>query len=921
LWLIVNVVTRDIFVWWLTAQAFGLAGLPLAQFLFRALPDRGYAFGKTLGLLLSGYLAWLLAMLGLAPFGRGLLVICMLAIGAIGLFVIKDQRPKPVLSAVEGTKDHNLTTRWQFTILNVQFSIPLVLAYESLFALALIFLALLRSYNPDPWGTERPMDYALFNAIRGSTAFPPHDPWLAGYSINYYYFGYLLMAAVSLVSGIAQGVAFNLSLALIFALTALGVAGVVVNLIGLREDRGRRTKDESPESASRSFVIRHSSFVGRAGAVLLAVVLVLFAGNQGGALEVVTGLTSPLPLDVRDLARAAQNGLGPRGPLYLEHPYQEWGAPEVTTFVTPASMPENFNWWNPSRALWDSSRDPNDPTKYYAITEFPFFSFWLGDMHPHVMALPFGLLALALALQTIARPAAPTFATGRRGWVELVLTGITLGSLYTINSWDFPTYLVLYLGALLLLYVRLGTRDWGLGIGDREKGPPIPSPQSLIASIWWRHFAAQALLALLAAGLFFMPFYLTFRSLVGGKEPLIDLPVLATLTRTIGFVTWTKTPLHSFVIIFGLALTPLLAYLIAQSRQAAQLAEALPALPEASDDVEETAAEPVGSTWREQRLGFAAQPLASASWRYLPLALLAVLLVGVVAGFPLLILLALALYAGRLALARAEWPADAFVLWSFALVCLICFGTELVYIRDVFESRMNTIFKFYYQAWLIWSVLAGYAVWWLFAGGTKDEGRRTKEGRADFWSSVIRHSSFVVFCVLFLALLAGALIYPWLTAGKTFRDDQRIGLDGKTPPEHTPEGAAAIAWLRANAPGDSVILEAVGDDYDGRGVGANAVSASTGLATVLGWAGHEQQWRGGDPPTYAQIEPRRADVSEIYSGTDTLKAAELLKKYKVDYIYAGVAEQATYAQIDPNKLAQLGEPVFQQGNVTIYRVR
>jgi uncharacterized membrane protein len=174
--------------------------------------------------------------------------------------------------------------------------------------------------------------------------------------------------------------------------------------------------------------------------------------------------------------------------------------------------------------------------------------------------------------------------------------------------------------------------------------------------------------------------------------------------------------------------------------------------------------------------------------------------------------------------------------------------------------------------------------------------------------------------VLFVALLAGALVYPWLTAGKSFRDDQRIGLDGKTPPEHTPEGAAAIAWLRDNAPSDAVILEASGDDYDGRGVGANAVSASTGLATVLGWAGHEQQWRGGDPPSYAQIDPRKADVTEIYSGTDTIKATELLKKYKVGYIYVGTAEQATYPQLDLNKLAQLGEQVFQQGNVTIYRV-
>jgi uncharacterized membrane protein len=297
------------------------------------------------------------------------------------------------------------------------------------------------------------------------------------------------------------------------------------------------------------------------------------------------------------------------------------------------------------------------------------------------------------------------------------------------------------------------------------------------------------------------------------------------------------------------------------------------------------------------------------------------LLLGIAVGFPLLTLLALAIYAGRLAIARAGQPAEAFVLMAFAVICLICFGTELVYIRDVFEMRMNTIFKFYYQAWLIWGVLAGYAVWWLAGGKTQDNRRPTTDDRRPTatqgtWSIVYRLSSILVIA-LFVELLAGTIVYPWLTAGKTFRDDQRIGLDGKTPPEHTPEGAAAIAWLRDNAPSSAVVLEAVGDDYNGNG--GNAVSASTGLATVLGWAGHEQQWRGGDPATYAQIDTRKADVTEIYSGTDTLRASELLKKYNVDYIYVGSVEQATYT-LDPNKLSQLGEQVFQQGNVTIYRV-
>src|SRR5437868_10675045 len=79
----------QIFLWWLVVQALGLAGLPLTGLLFRALPDRGYAFSKALGLLLTGYLAWLSAMLGLAPFGPALLVVCALLVGGAGLLATR----------------------------------------------------------------------------------------------------------------------------------------------------------------------------------------------------------------------------------------------------------------------------------------------------------------------------------------------------------------------------------------------------------------------------------------------------------------------------------------------------------------------------------------------------------------------------------------------------------------------------------------------------------------------------------------------------------------------------------------------------------------------------------------------------------------------------------------------------------------
>jgi uncharacterized membrane protein len=295
---------------------------------------------------------------------------------------------------------------------------------------------------------------------------------------------------------------------------------------------------------------------------------------------------------------------------------------------------------------------------------------------------------------------------------------------------------------------------------------------------------------------------------------------------------------------------------------------------------------------------------------------------GVVGGFPLLVLLPLALYTGQLAIERSARPAAAFTLWAFTMICLVCFGAELIYIRDFFEgssSRMNTIFKFYYQAWLIWGVLAGYAVWWL-------AGRRwmVDDGRSA--PSIVYRLSSIVFAILFCALLAGALVYPALTGGKIFRAGTFTGLDGTTPREKTPDGAAGIDWLRANVPDDAVVLEAVaknGGSYDDgySGLGFGQVSGSTGLVTVLGWVGHEEQWRGGDPAMLEMLRPRQADVTQIYSSADTAQTSELLRKYNVDYIYVGAAERATYPAEGLAKLDQLADVVFQQGEVTIYRVR
>ena len=69
--------------------------------------------------------------------------------------------------------------------------VPLWLGSEIVFAVAFAAMALLVAYSPDVWGTEKPMDMAFVNAANASTSFPPHDPWMAGEDLNYYYLGHL----------------------------------------------------------------------------------------------------------------------------------------------------------------------------------------------------------------------------------------------------------------------------------------------------------------------------------------------------------------------------------------------------------------------------------------------------------------------------------------------------------------------------------------------------------------------------------------------------------------------------------------------------------------------------------------------------------------------------------------------------------
>ena len=867
----------QVVIWWLVIQALGLAGLPLTLVFFRWLPDRGYAFSKSLGLLLTGYGAWMLAMVGLGSFGVPLLVLVALLVAGLGVWsrLNDDARRR---RGDEATPPLPSSPR---RLLPRVPSWRRILGYEVLFLVALVLVAWLRAHNPDPWGTERPMDFAFLNAIRTSATFPPHDPWLSGYSINYYYFGYLLMAVVGRLSGLELAAAYNLSLALTFALTALGIAGLLANLLAL-----------TPVAQAR--LPRIAPLV-----LLLGITMVLIAGNQAGALQVIVGNERVVALDGPQLLAALSQAAQGREVIDLPHPVHAADFGAFRTLERHDRLTD-FNWWWPSRALWDDYT-AQGRARQYTITEFPFFSFWLGDLHPHVMALPWGVLALALVLATLARPTLPPppppsppasgggpggggwGAHGRHGWLELVLTGIILGSLAVINSWDLPAYILLYAGALLGKRASADANERSCG-GAFERGS-VHALRPLVRS------SASALRAggLVLVALFglFLPFYLTFHSLVGAAAPLIDLPIVGRLSQIIGPVTGVQTGVHAFLIIFGVFLIPLTTFVYLAAGAPAR-ADAAPVAPRRLPPAPPPAGGGPGG--------------AALSW--LPLILL---LLGLLIGFPLLALAGVGALAVRQALRLHDRPAETFVLLVITLGCAICVGTDLIYIRDVFEGlspRMNTIFKFSYQVWLLWGTVTAYALWWLV--------------------TQTRHTRRVVALVISgvsLILLLGGLVYPAINLRDTWTHGTLVGLNGTTPRETTPAGQASIRWLREHVAPGSVVLEMVdpqGGSYNG--VGFGGVSASTGLPTVLGWTGHQQQWRGGDAAARAEIEPRKADVDRIYGTRDLAEARELLERYTVAYVYIGALERQHYDRDSLAKFAHLGRVVWAMDEVTIYEL-
>ncbi len=850
-------------LWYFTITLIGWITFPLVYRLLPALVDRGYAFTRAVGLLLWAYAFWLLASLGILRNDLGGLLFSVL-----------------LLIALSGWALRSVSLEEMADWLRKQRS--LVLVVEILFLVAFAFMGLVRAANPEILGTEKPMELAFINAILNSPEFPPHDPWLSGYAISYYYFGYVMVAMLAKLTGTPGGVAFNLGVTLVFALSAVGSYGLVYNLLSFRSTRLPRRQMESSGRAAQA----KSTFLSLA---LLGPIFVLLIGNLEGFLEV---------LHARGLFWQST----PTGEL--TSPFWKWL--DMRELSSPPQQPFS---WTPSRYLWwwRASRVVQDydfaENWKEVIDEFPAFSYLLADLHPHVLAMPFAFLAMGLALNLFLGGGEGRLSWLQRGlgervesWLSLeinppvfLLGAVCLGGLAFLNTWDFPFYVALFAGTFALVRMRQVGTGWGVGISE----------------------FFRLTIALVVTGIIlYLPFYIGFSSQAGGVLPNLVYPTRGThlwvmfaplLLPLFAFLyfRWMHSSGLGFWKGGALALSlTLLLWLLS-----ILLTVGIAMLPEVNNlFLGSLSAPDYGNLLAESLVRRIRSP---GGW------------------LTLLILLAMTLglmlkavgekkieenVEGSRALSNRESAQDVpqslspniFVLLLILLGTLLVLGPEFLYLRDLFGWRINTIFKFYYQAWLLWAVAAAYASSILLLIPRRP------------WNLIYRG-------VLILIMMAG-MTYTSLglwTKTNAFKPAMGLTLDGTAYLlNQSPNEMSAIAWLSAAPAG--VVAEAVGGSYSIYG----RVSTLSGQPTVLGWDFHETQWRGSS----LLLGTRQNDIQRLYCTRDWNEAQQIINLYNIRYIFLGNLERSDFTPancpggLNDVKFIRNLAVAFQQGEVTVYMV-
>ncbi len=754
--------------WYLALTFVGIAVFPLLYVVCRSLPDRGISVYRPVGMAVILLPLWSVGNILSIPFNGWVIGALTVTAGVIAwTYALTRGDILAFLNEYRGT----------------------ILAFELATLSLFLGYVLFRGFNPDILGTEKPMELAFLNAAINGGELPVQDPWFAGETINYYYFGYAALAAIAIITGIPGEIAFNLGLASAFSLATVAAAGLAANLAAVWAGFERWRVAMS---------------------ALLAGFFIAAAGNLHAAREILGNPTGTLDA-------SWWGGIG----------------------------------WSSSRVIEDTGF-PDEGSRT-VITEFPAFSWILGDLHPHVIAYPWLIAAIALtvnfSLVAMTRPAI------RQVSLASIPVGLSLAVLYSANSWDVPIVLALFGIALLpLIYSR-----------------DLRAVSATIGSV----MGAFAI----AAG----PFAMRYDSPTGvhGHEStsvIESVPGIGEIISSLGYVTWNRSSTGELLTHWGgflLILVPVVAWL----------------------------------TWSD--------------WPAIRRNLMLILIIVSIAIAGSLILPAPALFLfgvpGILVAAvtlagpdnRGQYPTAGIIAAGLFVLCVV----EFFFVRDPFGDRMNTVFKFSFQVWALFSIGLSVLLPLMLAR--------------------VRQTLSIGITTALIAVVSVAIIVSSLYAPvSAYRWSQNApgwnGLDGLAYVERVqPDERAAIDWINNADETFGTILEAPGCAYGSDNfIPHNRISVGTGHATVIGWDGHQHQWRRGQPELLEEVAERIEAAQSIFEQPED--AISLLGQYDITHVVIGVHERdgyrtcphgAPYAVPDDEALRDLGwEPVFTSSTVRVYRI-
>ncbi len=812
----------DFILWYVIISALGWLVFPIIFRLVPNLPDRGFSFAKIFGLLLWGYLYWIFGRLGITANNLAGLLFTLTLLAALAIILIRKKTDPAPATWIREHKN-------------------LIITVEVLFLACFAGWAIIRTFNPEIVGTEKPMELAFINAILRSETLPPNDPWLSGYAISYYYFGYIMMAMMAKLAGTLGSVAFNLGVSLIFSLSAIGSFGILYNLLALSR------KDWK----SQTFP------------ALLGPFFTLIISNWEGFLHFLHS-----------------SGLFWNGSGAQSSPFWNWL--DIQDLVNPPTG-DSFGhwwWWRASRVIQDYDFSGFGKE---VISEFPFFSFLLADLHPHVLSLPFVFLIVVFALELFLRPRDDQFR-----WLNLIPLEISpifffllawlAGSMAFLNIWNFPMYVGFLAGAYGLRNSRERS-SWQISEIIRDiiyLGATLGITGVFLYLPWYLGFASQA------GGIIPNVIYITR----GSQFWVMFGPLLVPIfiwTVSIWRKQTDRRSLKTGLSLTGILVMGLFVLMLV-------IVGGLNWLPISnSEDLMRLFLSSVGGTDLNQVMAEGILRRLTTPGTLITLFVLSSLALGLVFHKK----------TSNSQTGKGALP-DQFILLLILAGFILVLVPEFIFLRDLFGYRINTIFKFYYQTWLLWSIAAAYGTITLF--------RSIKSPASILVSTVLAFSMFM------------ALFYPVISIqSKTnnFSRPEGRTLDGESLfPSTDAEGAA---WLRGAPPG--VIAEAVGGSYSSRHA---RMATYSGNQNVLGWDFHEIQWRGDG----SLVWPRKEKVATLYCTHSWETAQIILKEFQIRYVVIGDVEYSTYqagSDYCPNglqdeKFSQNLVMVFQNDSLIIFEV-